>query len=61
MFSCRENPYADSLYDVISVSPLEVVFVKYKQYLLDAGWSNAQEAAAYSRWMDEKVFNASSP
>ncbi|CAL5224080.1 g6706 [Coccomyxa viridis] len=55
-WSCnnKENPYADSLYDGVSVSPLEVVFVKYKQYLLDAGWSNAQEAAAYSRWMDEK-------
>jgi len=49
------NPYADQYYDGTSLSPTEVVFIKFKDSLLDADWPSMQAASAYSRWMDAQV------
>ena len=52
---CSLNPYADFAYDGLLLDPMEVVFVKVKRFQLEANWGSARLAAAYSRWMDQKV------
>ncbi|KDD73356.1 hypothetical protein H632_c2260p0, partial [Helicosporidium sp. ATCC 50920] len=46
------NPYAEHMNDGIDVSPLEVMFVKIKEYLLEANWTTAATAVKYSQWAD---------
>ena len=53
--ACSLNPYADQYYDGTSLSPTEVVFIKFKDSLLEADWPSMQAASAYSRWMDAQV------
>jgi hypothetical protein len=45
------NPYADHMYDGVNISPFEVMFVKVKEFLLEAGWATASHAKKYSAWM----------
>ena len=46
------------MYDGIDVSPLEVVFVKVKEFLLEANWTTAAAASKYSQWIDKQVRGA---
>jgi hypothetical protein len=49
------NPYADHMYDGVNISPFEVMFVKVKEFLLEAGWATASHAKKYSAWMRGQV------
>lgn len=44
------NPYAEHMYDGIDVSPFEVMFVKFKEFLLEANWTVAMQSKKYSEW-----------
>jgi len=47
------NPYAEWMYDGINLSPFEVIFVKVKDYLLQANWTAATAASKYSHWVSD--------
>ena len=47
------NPYAEWMYDGINLSPFEVIFVKVKDYLLQANWTAATAASRYSHWVSD--------
>lgn len=49
------NPYSEYMYDGINLSPFEVMFVKIKDYLLDANWTNAEMAQKYTGWMESRA------
>ena len=34
---------------------MEVIFVKFKQNMQEAGWAMAEMTAAYSRWLEAQV------
>ncbi|KAK9816513.1 hypothetical protein WJX72_001363 [[Myrmecia] bisecta] len=48
------NPYAEFAYDGIELNPMEVVFVKVKDFLLDVGWVAPTMATTYDRWISTK-------
>lgn len=48
------NPYAEWMYDGINISPFEVMFIKVKEFLLDANWTAATVADKYSKWIMEE-------
>ena len=48
MLCCSLNPCADRLIDGTSLNPMEVIFVKFKQNMQEAGWAIAEMTAAYS-------------
>lgn len=49
------NPYGESYYDGISLTPFEVMFVKVKGVLLHNEWSYARTAIKYDEWYTERV------
>ena len=49
------NPYGESYYDGISLTPFEVMFVKVKGVLLHNDWSYARIAVKYNEWYSERV------
>ena len=53
--SSRLNPYAEYAYDGITLNPLEVVFVKVKDFTLDIDWTSPLMAATYDRWLSFQV------
>ena len=53
--NCRYNPYAHNTYDGGNLHPLEVVFVKMKDFMLDANWPAQRAAEAYDSWMTDQV------
>ncbi|KAL6766934.1 hypothetical protein ACKKBG_A37960 [Auxenochlorella protothecoides x Auxenochlorella symbiontica] len=48
------NPYAEYMYDGINLSPFEVMFVKMKEYLLEANWTTATEIKKYTEWARDR-------
>ncbi|KAI3431515.1 hypothetical protein D9Q98_004565 [Chlorella vulgaris] len=52
-WGCNEgiNPYAEYMYDGVNISPFEVMFVKVKEFLLEAGWMTASSAKKYTAWV----------
>lgn len=44
------NPYAEYMYDGVNISPFEVMFVKVKEFLLEANWTTATSAKKYTTW-----------
>lgn len=54
-FCRRLNPYAEYMYDGINLSPFEVMFVKIKDYLLQANWTAAATVKKYTDWAHSKV------
>eukprot|EP00884_Botryococcus_braunii_P008291 jgi/Botrbrau1/17463/Bobra.0054s0050.1 len=50
---CNEqlNPIQEGLYDGISINPLEVMFVKVKRAMLEAGWEQVRQATKYDAWL----------
>ncbi|GAB4817919.1 hypothetical protein N2152v2_004965 [Parachlorella kessleri] len=48
------NPYAEHMYDGIDLSPFEIMFVKLKQFLLEANWTTAAQGKKYSQWSMER-------
>lgn len=55
----RLNPYAEYMYDGINLSPFEVMFVKMKEYLLEANWTTATEIKKYTEWARDRVSGGS--
>ena len=53
---CRLNPYAEFAYDGIVLNPMEVVFVKVKNFAVDARWTTPHTAVTYDHWMSVKVY-----
>lgn len=51
----RLNPYAEYMYDGINLSPYEVMFVKIKDYLLQANWTTATQVKKYTDWARDHV------
>ena len=51
----RLNPYDDGSSDGQPLNPLEVLFVKVKDFMLQSRWASATAAAAYDRWITDKV------
>lgn len=51
------NPYAEDRYDGISVNPLEVMFVKVKEFMLQTEWMPARFAKKYDEWSNQMVYN----
>jgi hypothetical protein len=51
----RVNPYGESYYDGISLTPFEVMFVKVKGVLLHNEWSYARTAIKYDQWYTERA------
>lgn len=55
MCICRLNPYAEHMYDGIDLSPFEIMFIKLKEYLLEANWTTATQGKKYSDWNTHPV------
>jgi len=53
--TCRLNPYKMDMYDGINLSPLEVVFVKLKDYMLQADWTTPKTSQTYDMWRSHEV------
>lgn len=53
--NARVNPYAQHYYDGLSVSPMEVMFVKVKGFLLNNNWDYVKTAQKYGQWHDEQA------
>lgn len=51
----RVNPYAQRKYDGINLNPMEVMFIKVKDYVLANDWEAARTAVKYATWQDEQV------
>ena len=51
----RLNPYAEHMYDGIDLSPFEIMFVKLKEFLLEANWTTATQGKKYSLWSLHQV------
>ena len=51
----RLNPYAEHTYDGVPLNPLEVMFVKVKDFQLEGNWLSTHLAATYGRWLEEQV------
>jgi hypothetical protein len=51
----RLNPYAEHMYDGIDLSPFEILFVKLKEFLLEANWTTAAQGKKYSQWSLDRV------
>ena len=49
----RLNPYAEFAYDGLMLNPLEVLFVKVKDFQMQTDWTSALMAATYDRWQSE--------
>ncbi len=52
----RINPYAEDHYDGVSLNPMEVLFVKVKEFMLDANWVSARLASHYDNWANSMVW-----
>ncbi len=55
----RINPYAEDHYDGVSLNPMEVLFVKVKEFMLVANWVGPRQASRYDEWTNTKVSNVS--
>ncbi len=53
--TCRLNPYKMDMYDGVNLSPLEVVFVKVKHSMLQAGWTAPKTSQTYDKWRADEV------
>lgn len=51
MVSCRSSPQSDLTYDGVTLDPLEVMFVKVKDFLLQRNVTYALKAAQYDSWL----------
>ena len=51
----RLNPYKVDMYDGVNLTPLEVMFVKVKDYMLQANWAASKTSQAYDRWSSHEV------
>ena len=49
----RLNPYADFAYDGLLLNPLEVLFVKVKEFHVQTKWLSAMMATTYDRWLSQ--------
>ncbi|KAK9835058.1 hypothetical protein WJX81_007588 [Elliptochloris bilobata] len=49
------NPYAEHTYDGVPLNPLEVMFVKVKDFQLEGDWMSTHLAATYGRWLEAQV------
>ena len=52
---CRKNPYAEYAYDGVTLSPMEVIFIKVKGFTVDARWTAQHTAVTYDSWLGKKV------
>ena len=43
------------MYDGIDLSPFEIMFVKLKEFLLEANWTTAAQGKKYSQWSTDRV------
>lgn len=43
------------MYDGIDLSPFEIMFVKLKEFLLEANWTTATQGKKYSQWNMRQV------
>ena len=43
------------MYDGVNLSPLEVVFVKVKRSMLQAGWTTPKTSQIYDKWRADEV------
>ena len=59
MWLHRLNPYAEHTYDGVPLNPLEVIFVKVKDFQLEGNWLSTHLAATYGRWLEEQVHQLS--
>jgi hypothetical protein len=57
----RLNPYAEFAYDGLMLNPLEVLFVKVKDFQMQTDWTSALMAATYDRWQSEVKIPSSCP
>lgn len=51
----RLNPYAEHTYDGLPLNPLEVMFVKVKDFQVEGDWMSTLLATTYDRWLELQV------
>lgn len=51
----RVNPYAEYAYDGIGLNPMEVLFVKVKDFQREGEWTTTRMAITYDRWIATQV------
>ena len=51
----RLNPYAEHTYDGLPLNPLEVMFVKVKDFQIEGDWMSTHLATTYDRWLELQV------
>ncbi|BDA51685.1 hypothetical protein COCOBI_19-2410 [Coccomyxa sp. Obi] len=49
--NARLNPYAEYAYDGIGLNPMEVLFVKVKDFQREGEWETTRMAITYDRWI----------
>ncbi|KAK9808001.1 hypothetical protein WJX73_002333 [Symbiochloris irregularis] len=49
------NPIQWGFYDGIDVNPLEVLFIKVKKSMHEAGWGHVQQAVKYDLWSQQAL------
>ncbi|GLC37809.1 hypothetical protein PLESTM_000650400 [Pleodorina starrii] len=57
--NARSTPQSELTYDGITLDPLEVMFVKVKEFLLQRNVSYALKAAQYDTWLEQGPSNLS--